>query len=191
MSTLETHDQLSPLSSSPPAMTVELQAPENCQMKLKRKRGNEGDDAPTILLEQLLRCTFAIRSITPVTPPSAEHQPRLSPFEASATLAETETLETRLTTFVEPFVFCLDLPPCKHYIVPHLSAKTINSPRSTRLRRLRRLAAEDLTGGKRTCAGCCVEVGSEGRVWCLPCYNDETELELYNTKKTKEELGVE
>ena len=26
---------------------------------------------------------------------------------------------------------------------------------------------------KNVCAKCCVEVGPEGRVWCLSCYGDE------------------
>ena len=50
---------------------------------------------------------------------------------------------------------------------------------------------EEQAGGKRICASCCVEIGSEGRVWCLGCYNDDTELELCNPKRTKEELEAE
>ena len=27
--------------------------------------------------------------------------------------------------------------------------------------------------GKNVCGKCCVEVGAEGRVWCLACYEDD------------------
>ena len=53
------------------------------------------------------------------------------------------------------------------------------------------LLEEEVPAGRRVCASCCVEVGSEGMVWCHDCYKDDTELELYNPKRTKEELEVE
>ena len=38
--------------------------------------------------------------------------------------------------------------------------------------------------GKRVCSSCCVEVGSEGTVWCRSCYDDDTEIEgLYKCNK--------
>ena len=53
------------------------------------------------------------------------------------------------------------------------------------------LGEDSLPGGKRVCSGCCVEIGSEGMVWCLACYTDDTELEPFSMKHTKEELEVE
>ena len=50
---------------------------------------------------------------------------------------------------------------------------------------------EEQSSGKRVCASCCIEVGSEGRVWCLACYQDDTDLELYTFKRSKEELEAE
>lgn len=35
-----------------------------------------------------------------------------------------------------------------------------------------------------------MEVGSDGRVWCTACYQDDTELEIYNPR-TKEALEAE
>ena len=50
---------------------------------------------------------------------------------------------------------------------------------------------EEQPTGKRICANCCIEVGSEGRVWCLSCYHDDTDLELLMFKRPKEELEAE
>ena len=50
---------------------------------------------------------------------------------------------------------------------------------------------EELPTGKRICSSCCVEIGSEGMIWCLACYNDDTGLDAYSTRRTKEELEAE
>ena len=46
------------------------------------------------------------------------------------------------------------------------------------------------SAGKRVCRKCCVEVGSEGTVWCNPCYQDDSDLEEFRTGN-KEELQAE
>ena len=51
------------------------------------------------------------------------------------------------------------------------------------------LNSELIMTGKRICSKCCVEVGSEGTVWCTTCYEDDTEPE--SNKGTKEQLQVE
>ena len=50
---------------------------------------------------------------------------------------------------------------------------------------------EEQPTGKRICARCCIEVGSEGRVWCVSCYHDDTDSELFMFKRPKEELEAE
>jgi hypothetical protein len=45
--------------------------------------------------------------------------------------------------------------------------------------------------GKRVCGKCCVEVGYDGMVWCLACYEDDGDVEDYSGAKTKQELQVE
>lgn len=45
------------------------------------------------------------------------------------------------------------------------------------------------------CAACCVEVGVEGRVWCLPCYHnhddDAEERGINAIGKNKKEVETE
>lgn len=36
-------------------------------------------------------------------------------------------------------------------------------------------ATESVTKGKSICGKCCVEVGAEGKVWCLVCFEDDAE----------------
>lgn len=43
---------------------------------------------------------------------------------------------------------------------------------------------------KRVCSRCCVEVGSEGTIWCNICYDDDTELTAFH-KGNKEQLQIE
>jgi len=45
--------------------------------------------------------------------------------------------------------------------------------------------------GKNVCRACCIEVGVEGRVWCEPCYNDDTEAESFVIGKGKKEIAQE
>jgi hypothetical protein len=49
---------------------------------------------------------------------------------------------------------------------------------------------EYVSAGKRVCSRCCIEVGSEGTVWCTTCYEDDTEIGISH-KGTKEELQAE
>ena len=35
--------------------------------------------------------------------------------------------------------------------------------------------SESVTKGKSICGKCCVEVGAEGKVWCLVCFDDDAE----------------
>ena len=43
--------------------------------------------------------------------------------------------------------------------------------------------------GKNICGKCCIEVGVEGRVWCLACYGDDAEEEEdYSKGRTKKEM---
>ena len=45
---------------------------------------------------------------------------------------------------------------------------------------------------KDVCGHCCIEVGVEGRVWCLVCYNeDEAEEKDYSQGKKKKESHLE
>lgn len=36
-------------------------------------------------------------------------------------------------------------------------------------------ATESVTKGKSICGKCCVEVGAEGKVWCLVCFEDDAD----------------
>lgn len=45
--------------------------------------------------------------------------------------------------------------------------------------------------GKNICGKCCVEVGVEGRVWCLICYADDADLEDPSRGIIKKELQFE
>lgn len=36
-------------------------------------------------------------------------------------------------------------------------------------------ATESATKGKSICGKCCVEVGAEGKVWCLVCFEDDAD----------------
>ena len=44
--------------------------------------------------------------------------------------------------------------------------------------------------GKKVCSKCCIEVGSEGTVWCNGCYLDDSEMEDFQ-KGNKEQLQAE
>lgn len=49
----------------------------------------------------------------------------------------------------------------------------------------------DNSHGRNICGKCCVEVGREGRVWCLGCYEDDEHPEVYAVGMTKKELQVQ
>lgn len=49
----------------------------------------------------------------------------------------------------------------------------------------------DTTRGRNICGKCCVEVGVEGRVWCLVCYEDDAEEEDHSLGPTKKEMQSE
>lgn len=56
------------------------------------------------------------------------------------------------------------------------------------------LTPEDTTEERRSkkiCGKCCVEVGVEGRVWCLICYEDDADGEDREAGKKKKELYSE
>ncbi|MCJ1315429.1 hypothetical protein MMC15_000748 [Xylographa vitiligo] len=47
------------------------------------------------------------------------------------------------------------------------------------------------TDGRHVCRKCCLEIGAEGRVWCLVCYEDDADPEDYSTGRTKEVMQLE
>ena len=61
------------------------------------------------------------------------------------------------------------------------------------------LAARDLrieggkkaTRGRNICGKCCVEVGVEGRVWCLVCFEDDADAEHDSQSSRKDETDGE
>ncbi len=44
------------------------------------------------------------------------------------------------------------------------------------------------TKGRSICAKCCVEVGAEGRVWCLVCYENEHDCDDREGDESDEEV---
>ena len=49
--------------------------------------------------------------------------------------------------------------------------------------------ATEADKGRNICGKCCIEVGVEGRVWCLVCYEDDAEEEdEYSHGRTKKEM---
>lgn len=49
----------------------------------------------------------------------------------------------------------------------------------------------DTSRGRNICGKCCIEVGVEGRVWCLVCYDDDAEEEGHSLGPTKKEMQSE
>lgn len=49
----------------------------------------------------------------------------------------------------------------------------------------------DAVKGRSVCRKCCVEVGVDGTVWCLVCYEDDAEEETYSMGPTKKEMQTE
>jgi len=47
------------------------------------------------------------------------------------------------------------------------------------------------TEGRHVCRKCCLEIGVEGRVWCLVCYEDDADPEDYSTGRTKKAMQLE
>jgi hypothetical protein len=44
---------------------------------------------------------------------------------------------------------------------------------------------------KRVCGKCCTEVGVDGRVWCLSCYEDDENVEDHRIGPTKKDLQTD
>lgn len=49
----------------------------------------------------------------------------------------------------------------------------------------------DTARGRNICGKCCIEVGVEGRVWCLVCYEDDAEEVDHSLGPTKKEMQSE
>ena len=45
--------------------------------------------------------------------------------------------------------------------------------------------------GRHVCRRCCLEIGVEGRVWCLVCYEDDADPEDYSNGRTKKAMQLE
>ena len=52
-------------------------------------------------------------------------------------------------------------------------------------------ATESVTKGKSICGKCCVEVGAEGKVWCLVCFEDDADDNGYGGGESDVEEGDE
>lgn len=52
-------------------------------------------------------------------------------------------------------------------------------------------ATESVTKGKSICGKCCVEVGVEGKVWCLVCFEDDAEGHEYGGGESDDEEADE
>ena len=69
--------------------------------------------------------------------------------------------------------------------------RTCEGPKCRSTRDSLNQLSESTSTGKNICGNCCIEVGSKGRIWCLECYKDDTEIETYKPVTNKLEAQEE
>ena len=178
-------------ASSPPAATPASSFQEHHEMKTP-------SDAQTIThfrLKSTFPVSKRIHHTTPIKPSLARLQPSVpaSPKSQTPNLHPCHICHRRPNT-VQDLPAYADCEACGERTC-YICMRTCEGPRC----HLHRIHNDYVDPGepvgerrcKKICGKCCVEVGVEGRVWCLVCYEDDADGEDREMERKKKELYSE